>query len=306
MILMDFSQIAISNLHQQLKQSKKAPSNFDVRVDVSDVNDYQEGKSEAGELQPAMLRHMILNSIRRINRQFRTQYGRLVICTDGNNYWRKSAFQYYKANRKKDRDDSDIDWPTVFTVLDELRTEIHENFPYKVIDVPSAEADDIIGIIVKRLHKVDTLLIVSGDKDFMQLQAYPNVKQYGPVQDKFLETDDPKKFLFEHILHGDKGDGVPNFLSADDVLITPGKRQSPIYQTKVDLWYNQAPEEFCGDHLANYYRNKKLVDLSEIPVEVEAAIMEEFVKPVVGKREMIYPYLVRSRMKNLLELIRDF
>ena len=259
------------------------------------------------KIQPAMLRHMILNSIRRINKAFGKRFGRIVLATDNANYWRKSAFKYYKANRKKDRDDSGIDWPHVFQILDTLRTEIKENFPYKVMDVPGAEADDVIGVIAKHYHDEEKILIVSGDHDFMQLQKYPNVHQYGPVQDKLLIAKDPDKFLFDHILRGDKGDGVPNFLSADDSLVN-GIKQKSIFEAKVNAWYGQPIETFCPDETtkSNYYRNKKLVDLSEIPVEVEDAIVVEFATPVIGSRDMIYSYLVRNRMKNLLESIREF
>ena len=305
MILLDFSQVAVSNLHQQLKQSKKDPARIVERRWIAQQNDVEE-EDDAGELNPAMLRHMILNSIRRINKAFRKRFGQLVICADNQNYWRKSAFQYYKANRKKDRDDSGIDWPLFFSILDDLRDEIKENFPYKIMNVPGAEADDVIGVITKHFHEREGILIVSGDKDFQQLQQYEGVHQYGPVQDKLLIPADPKKFLFEHILHGDKGDGVPNFLSADDSLVK-GVKQKSIYQVKVDVWYTQKPEEFCDEQmLTNYYRNKKMVDLSEIPAEVEAAILAEFDVPPVGSKDKIFGYLVKSRMRNLLESVREF
>jgi len=254
-----------------------------------------------------MLRHMILNSIRRINKSYRKAYGRVVLAADNPHYWRKTEFQYYKANRKKDRDDSGIDWGLVFQVLDELREEIKENFPYKVMYVHGAEADDIIGVVTKHYHTQEPILIVSGDHDFIQLQRYPNVQQYGPVQDKLLVTEDAERFLFDHILRGDKNDGVPNFLSADDSLVK-GVRQTAIYEAKVNAWYGQPIETFCPNEQikANYYRNKKLVDLSEIPADIEAAILEEFKLPPVGGQDMIYGYLVKKRMRNLIESVREF
>jgi 5'-3' exonuclease, N-terminal resolvase-like domain/T4 RNase H, C terminal len=299
-ILIDFSQVAISNLHQLLKQGNKdRPKHFNPDTGEEEFED-------PNEVNANLLRHMILNSIRRINKMFRSKYGNLVLCTDNINYWRKDVFPYYKANRKKDRKEADIDWDAVFVILDQLREEIRENFPYKVINIHNAEADDVIGTITKHYHDQEPILIVSGDKDFQQLQIYPNVKQYGPIQDKFLTPEDPKKFLFEHICNGDKGDGVPNFLSADDCLVN-GVRQTSVYQAKVDVWYTQTPEEFCNEQtLKNFYRNKKLVDLSQIPPEVEAAILDEFAIPAVGARDMIYGYLVRMRMRNLLESVREF
>ena len=305
-IIIDYSQVAIASLHQQLRQSKKDPARIVARRYLALQNESEE-EEDAGEVNPPMLRHMILNSLRRLNKAFGRRFGRIVLATDNANYWRKSAFKYYKAHRKKDRDDSGIDWPKVFEILDTLRTEIKENFPYKVMNVPGAEADDIIGVIAKHFHNQEHILIVSGDHDFMQLQRYPNVHQYGPVQDKLLIASDPDRFLFDHILRGDKGDGIPNFLSADDSLVN-GIKQKSIYEVKVNAWYGQPIETFCLDEAtkSNYYRNKKLVDLSEIPTEVEDAILEEFSIPVVGSRDMIYPYLIKSRMRNLLESVREF
>jgi 5'-3' exonuclease len=299
-ILIDFSQVAISNLHQLLKQDKNKSRQYNQNTGE------EEFPEDDGEVNENLLRHMILNSIRRINKTYGKRYGRIVLCTDNINYWRKGVFQYYKAHRKKDREDSGIDWDQVFNILNQLRDEIREYFPYKVMDVSNAEADDVIGVIAKNFHPYEKILIVSGDKDFMQLQKYPNIEQYGPVQDKMLVTEDPDKFLFEHILHGDKGDGVPNFLSPEDCLVN-GVRQTSIYQAKVDVWYTQKPEEFCNETtLKNYYRNKTLVDLSEIPAEVEAAILEEFAIPPVGAQSKIFNYLMKFKMRNLLESAREF
>lgn len=283
MILIDFSQLAISNLHQHLKSL-----------------------GEGHEFHPDLLRHMILNSIRRLNRKFTNEWGQLVICTDSTNYWRKQIFPHYKANRKKGREASDIDWDMVFDTLGHLRDEIKENFPYKVVAVPTAEADDIIATICKHYHQQEAILILSGDKDFLQLQRYPNVQQYGPVQDQFLTTDDPILFLKEHIIRGDKGDGVPNFLCADDVFIT-GTRQTAIRDVKLQEWLKQEPEEFCDEQqLKQYQRNKQMVDLSQIPADIEQAIVEEYKVPIVGSRDRIYQYLVKKRMSNLLSMCREF
>lgn len=299
MILIDYSQVAISNLHQQLKGASTPQVRYDPETGEAQV--YTEG------LQPNLLRHMILNSIRKIKREFGTRYGQVVICTDSHNYWRKAIFPNYKANRKKDRESSDIDWNLVFQTLNELREEIKVNFPYKVMNVPRAEADDVIAVITKTQYQNDNILIISGDKDFQQLQVYPNVEQYSPTKDEFLVSENPILFLREHIIRGDTGDGVPNFLSPDDVFITEGTRQKPIMSAKVEQWVHQAPEEFCNEEtLKNYYRNKALVDLGEIPQEIHDAIMAEYEKPIVGKSNRIYSYLVRNRMKSLLEVMGEF
>ena len=260
-----------------------------------------------GVVQPDLLRHMALNSIRRVNREFGAKFGRLVICTDSHDYWRKTYFPQYKANRKKDREDSDINWPLVFQILDELRDDLRKYFPYKVMTIGLAEADDLIGVLAKNFHQNEKILIVSGDHDFVQLQAYPNVQQYAPVQNEFLTTDDAARFLREHIIRGDKRDGVPNFKSPDEVFVTKGLRQTPIRETKVCEWVKQQPEEFCDETTIKYYRrNEKMVDLNQIPAEIQTAILEEYAIPIEGNKNKIYGYLVKNRLADLLEMIRDF
>lgn len=250
---------------------------------------------------------MILNSIRRIKKEFAVRYGKIVICTDNSNYWRKSAFEFYKANRKKTRDESGIDWHEVFKTLNELRDELRDFFPYKVMNVPLAEADDVIGVIAKTFHLEENILIVSGDKDFQQLQVFPNIDQYSPVKKEFLRTPDPIAFLKEHILRGDPGDGVPNYLSPDNVLVTHGVRQKPILSAKVEKWLKQEPEEFCDEMtLAYYNRNRMLVDLNQIPCEVQEAILAEFAVPIKGNTNRIFNYLATHRMKDLLEVVSEF
>jgi len=311
----DFSQIAISNFHQQLKGAQPPQVRYDPETGEAQV--YTEG------LQPNLLRHMILNSLRKIKREFGNRYGQIVLCADSHSYWRKDVFPNYKANRKKNRDASDIDWDLVFQTLNELREEIKINFPYKVMYVPRAEADDVIAVLANTFRHTEPILIVSSDKDFIQLLDQ-NVAIYRPIQKELLllspsdltanlsaETFYTKKqvdrFLKEHIIRGDTGDGVPNFLSPDDVFVTEGTRQKPIMSAKVEQWIHQAPEEFCNEEtLKNYNRNKQLVDLDAIPQDVQDVIMAEFEKPIVGKASRIYSYFVRHRMKSLLEVMGEF
>ena len=161
-----------------------------------------------------LLRHMILNCIRSYIKKFKNEYGEVVIACDDRHYWRREVYPYYKANRRKSREASEIDWNVVFESLNKIREELKLYFPYRVIQADGAEADDVIGTLVEKFGNThEKILILSGDKDFVQLQTYMNVKQYDPVRKKFVEHNDPSRFVKEQIMRGDAGDGVPNFLS---------------------------------------------------------------------------------------------
>ena len=301
MILLDYSQIVIANV----MMNKKAMSEDFVR-------------------------HAVLNTIRMYHHKFRDEYGQLIVCCDAKDNWRKDAFKYYKAQRKTTRDKSDFDWVELYRILHIVREEISENFPYKVIYIDKAEADDIIAtIVMKREQKAKKLwqennnesvtgieelfveqepvLILSSDKDFVQLQKYPNVDQYSPLTKKFLNTDNPENFLREHILRGDVSDGVPNFLSSDDTFVVMDKRQTPLSKKKVSVWSELEPDVFCqGEQLRNYRRNEMLIDLTNIPEWLQTNIVVEYdSQPEIG-RTKLFNYFVKHKLKNLMEHINEF
>jgi len=300
MILLDYSQIVIANV----MMNKRSMSEDFVR-------------------------HAVLNTIRMYHHKFTKEYGELVVCCDAPDNWRRNAFKYYKAQRKTTRDKSDFDWTELYRILHIVREEISENFPYKVVYIDGAEADDIIAtIVMKREQKTKKLwqennnesvtgieelfveqepvLILSSDKDFIQLQKYPNVDQYSPLTKKFLNTDNPDNFLREHILRGDTSDGVPNFLSSDDTFVTD-KRQTPLSKKKVSVWSELEPDVFCqGEQLRNFRRNEMLIDFTKIPEWLQINIEDEYVnQPEVG-RSRLFNYFIKYKLKNLMEHINEF
>lgn len=257
------------------------------------------------EIDENLFRHMVLNSIRAINTKFSAEYGELVIACDAPRSWRKEVFPYYKANRKKAREDSELNWSALFESLNKVRDELKEFFPYRVIQVDHAEADDVIGALVDRYHGYP-ILIVSGDKDFVQLQSYMNVKQYDPVRKRFITHNNPSQFVREHIIKGDMGDGVPNFLSKDDTFVV-GSRQRPIRSVKLDMWVRMEPEEFCDEQmLRNYKRNQQLVDLSFTPKHIADAVIEQYDEQAGKNRSKLFNYFVEHKLRNLMESIGDF
>lgn len=283
MIIVDLSQVMISNLMVQL------------------------GNHTNTEIEEDLLRHMVLNSIRSYNQKFKNEYGEMIIACDAGNNWRRQIFPYYKANRRKNREKSELNWTQIFDTLSKVREELKEFFPYRVIQIDSAEADDIIGTLVDKFGNTsEKILIMSGDKDFVQLQRYMNVKQYDPVQKKWRTTNDPDRFVKEHIMRGDTGDGVPNFLSADNTFVV-GARQKPLSQKKLDAWIHLDPRDFCDENmLRGYMRNQQLVDLSFIPENLREQVMVEYEAQAGKGRSKLFNYFIEKRLKNLLESINEF
>ena len=283
MIIIDYSQISIASFYAQ-------PN---------------------AELSEEFLRHMILNTIRMYSHKYKAEYGEIVLACDGGNSWRKGVFPPYKAHRKKAREDSGMDWKLFFTYLNQIREEIKENFPYKVIHLEHIEADDVIATLVKETQefgKNEPVMIISSDKDFIQLQKYKNVKQFSPIQKKLVTDSNPRLYLFEHIIRGDSGDGIPNILSADTTFVD-GNRQTPVSKKKIDTWLEKAEDlqsVMDVEVYRNYQRNKLLIDLDMIPKDYTDSIMYAYEQQLVAPRARILDYLIKKRCKMLVESVSEF
>lgn len=282
MILIDFNQVAISNLMEQIGSSK-------TPVDES------------------LVRHMILNTIRTYVKKYKDSHGpEIIIACDNKKYWRREVFPNYKAGRKKARESSGHDWTTIFECLNKIRDELKNFSPYKVVEVDTAEADDIIAVLATKYATTEKVMILSSDKDFAQLQRYPNVEQFSPILKRVIKEPLPLVQLKQLIIRGDKSDGIPNILSPDDVFVEGG-RQKPITEVKIINWLNQEPKEFCNeDMLRNYARNEMLIDLTKIPGSLKESILHTYENAKGHSKTEFMNYMIANRLKNLLEVIDEF
>jgi hypothetical protein len=264
-----------------------------------------------GEIQLPMLKHMVLNSLRSYRQKYTTKYGEMIIACDTGSSWRKARFPYYKANRSKDKDESALDWDAIHSGLREVRNDLREYFPYRIIEVEGAEADDIIGTLVFKFGSdipgSEPILILSADKDFKQLHRFTNVDQYDPVRNKKVVENNPEDYLLEHILRGDGSDGVPNVLSQDSSIVMK-IRQSAMTQKRLESLMKQAKSGVWDDaeNLRRYYRNKEMIDLSHTPKSLVDEIMQQYESQVGKGRDKIFGYLMKNRMKHLMEYAQEF
>ena len=279
MILVDMNQISLASLMMHLN-----------------MND--------GKMDEEMVRHMILNSVRAYRTMFNEDFGELVLTYDSRSYWRKQVFPQYKANRKKTRESDGKDWDSIFGVLNQIKEEVREFLPYKVVETYGAEADDVIAIVCKH-YQSEKIMIVSGDKDFIQLQKYENVRQYSPITKKHINGFDPVVYIKEHILKGDKSDGVPNVLSPDHTF-TDKLRQRPLTSKRIESILAQDIDDLNDELKRNFQRNDALINLDNIPEELEQCILDDFKGATCGDRSKLLNYFIEKRLKGLTEQIGEF
>lgn len=290
MILIDYSQVALANI-------------LSFKTELT--------KGTEGEIKN-LIRHCVLSSLKFYKKKYYKEYGELVICCDGKKYWRKDFFPNYKASRKKAREESDLDWKLIFDTMSEIRDDLKENFPYKVMHIDTAEADDIIAVLTKSTQEFgchEEVMIVSSDKDFKQLHKYDNVRQYSPIQKKqvTIAAREIHPFTVEHVVRGDSGDGIPNILSTDDIFLVEG-RQTPVSKKRLQEFIDNGFDACKNDvERRNWHRNTTLVNFDFIPEQVSTEILDSYrLNNVKGDKMSIMKYLMDHRCRMLLDELEDF
>ena len=274
MILVDANQIAIS--HLMVRQKIEDGINIDS------------------------IRRSIVRVLARIQKQFGPEYGKMILCYDDKSYWRTQVFPFYKKNRKQERETSKYDWDMVFSVLNIIRDEIRRNLPYYVIQVQGAEADDVIAALSRYNHNTDKILILSADKDFIQLHKYSTVKQYDPIRNRWIVNEDPIQYLQEHIIRGDRSDGIPNILTCDDAIVN-GKTQKKMSKEKIAALASMNPSDFTNYiRLRNWKRNSELIDFAKIPRPIVDNIIMTYNKYRVNTSIDIQ-YFIDNNIQDLIE-----
>lgn len=277
-ILLDYSSVAMSSLMPQ-------------------IGEYENNED--------LIRHVIVNIIRKFNLEFRREFGEMVICMDGSNNWRRQQYPFYKANRRKNRKKDKHDWTAIFEQINRVRDEVKENIPFKVVHVDRCEADDCIGTIVENTNGKEPIIIVSPDKDFIQLHKYKGVRQWSNIQKKWVIADvHPVIDLETKILRGDSGDGVPNVLSEDDTFLTES-RQTPLSKKKIQQLMEN-PESLGTATARRIMRNRDLIDLSRTPSDIKNEILEQFNQHPKGNIMKLMNMFTKHKMKLMMESLQDF
>lgn len=285
MILVDTNQVLVAGIMHDLKGMKKNES----------INE-------------SLVRHIVLNCLRSYRRMYGQKYGDLVVCCDNSKYWRKDFFPYYKAHRRSAREASGFDWQAIFTFMRKIRTELSEFGPYKVLDVAGAEADDVIAALAIKYAPHESIMIISSDKDFTQLQSkHDGIAQYSPIMQRMVKSSDPLAYMKEHIIRGDRGDGIPNILSSDTTFVS-GERQKVINSKNLAQWLKQDPEQFCVNDamLRGWKRNETLINFDFIPKDIIASIYDRFDNTTTTSKKAFLNYLMENRLGELMKVVDEF
>ena len=123
-----------------------------------------------------------------------------------------------------------------------------------------------------------------------------------------IKVDDPMVYLYEHVIRGDSGDGIPNIMSRDDVFVN-GLRQKPLTKKKVSAMIEDMKRgitPFEGEVKRNYLRNIQMIDLARVPTEVRDSVLDQYQNYERKDRSLLLNYFIKNKLKNLMSEIQEF
>lgn len=133
----------------------------------------------------------------------------------GKSHFRKTLYPEYKGGRKYNRVPEDF----------------QDNYRYKlpelakalglgVLGVEGVECDDLIGILLAGYTGTERVVLVTGDRDWLQLTiGKPRIIMYDPKQRQQITTDCKSipQFLVEKIMKGDTSDNLQGIYNCGPV-----------------------------------------------------------------------------------------
>lgn len=296
-ILMDFSQIIMAAAFTEFGENAKFP-----------------------KVTTPMLRHLVLNSMKKNIKDFRKQgYTKMIVCVDNSTsgYWRRDYSHYYKKNRKLDREESQFDWEGLFTALHTIVDELGTNMPYIVMNKDKVEADDHIAVLTRILTGLGhPVVIVSSDGDFTQLHKYPGVKQWSPMHKKWVKTKSGDSLMdcVTKVVKGDKKDNVSSIKVRGDFWLTkvegertPATKAAELEAIAMNYYDHDVLKTLMSEEqYKRFCENQILIDMDFIDADIVASIEEMYNNYKIPAKSKVYPYFVKSGLSKLTAHVADF
>lgn len=287
-LLLDFHNLVYRTLYVSYNEFKNRRNSFllgDIENEWSEKDMYSYWK------------HLVMSSFLYTIEQKKPN--KIIIAMEGRGNWRKSIYPDYKGNRKKGRDESEINFEEFYEILDKFINDLKELFKnIYIMRINNCEADDVIAVMTEEFSKdkLNDIELISTDKDFIQLQKYKNFKQFNPIKKEYVKSINPKRDLEIKIIIGDKSDnisGIKERLGAKtaEKLLNGG-------EFKKQTW-----EQMLNDkEIKNIFiRNRQLIDFNYIPENIKEKIVDEYNNYKIGKLDgnKVWKWMISQRMSKL-------
>ena len=190
-------------------------------------------------------------------------------------------------------------------VRDEFAFQLGEIIRAKNIRDFESEGDDIIYVAVRYYEpKYESIVLVSGDGDCTQLLNQKNLIIYNNNKDNLVTCHDPNRFLNVKVLSGDKSDNING-------MALPGKKVQ-LGETGADNLFesvggNCYAAAKSGGWEKQYLRNRKLIDMSFIPLEIETRVKNllDVPRPEIAPHEKIFRLDITEKIMKELTSMKE-
>lgn len=275
----------------------------------------KEVNADTGDINYDMLEYLVFNSISSL--LFKERVNEVILALDSKS-WRKLIYPNYKADRKKKKEESKINWDEFHNWKHNFLDEVKNNLPFKVLYINKAEADDIIGTLVLN-DRLKDCVIVSMDSDYLQLCNKCRI--YNPIKKEYRTPVNPEKFLFEAAVLGQKKDYISN--SRTPLDWPDWKKRPPFGEKGLEkLLLNNELDSFLDTEISYFFKNEetqeeysstilprklyelnlKLIDLKCTPNVIKDAILNQYdTYTMDANPNDLYLYFTNKKWNEVLE-----
>jgi len=252
--------------------------------------------------------HIALTTVQKYYRQFKPR--KMIMCFDRSS-WRKEytasekcvSGRPYKGTRRQKMSPTDkLHYEEFLKHLADFENIIREHTSIIALAGPGLEADDLVAGAIQTIRIIDTepspeFIVVSADKDLIQLLRYPTVRLINPANGEERTLDewngDAELFMFEKCLRGDATDNVQSAyprIRKTRIL----KAYNDSYERAnlmMETWSDPDGKQFVVKHL--FEENKILMDLQHQPNDIRHQIVVSFLEGWKNPGKFSYFHFMR-------------
>jgi hypothetical protein len=254
---------------------------------------------ENDDILTSMCHHSALMSMQYLYNKYKPDE---IVAIFDSHSWRKDYTKYgaithkpYKGNRRKDLTQKEKEQFEVFDGhIEEFYEYLRDYSALIVLKRNMLECDDIMAGFVDK-YTDDKHIIISSDKDFIQLLNHPNVALIEPEHEKARSLADwnfdSEFFMFEKCLRGDAGDNVQSSYprlqkkkidaAYGDAFLTQNIMEHEFDVEVFDADGNLKKHHYKTSEL--YVENEILMDLRKQPDEIKKMIDSAIVKGMANR-----------------------
>ncbi len=287
-----------------------------IAFDISNIlyRTFYANKSDDDTTIAGLAHHAALTTLNKYNREFKPH--KLILCCDRKS-WRKAYTaseeavtpKQYKGNRRQKMTPAEQKKYAAFMDhLREFEEIIDEHTSVITMAEIGLEADDIMAGVcqVLTMDEDNEVILVTADKDMIQLLRYPNVRLIDPASGKDRTLDewdgDANLFMFEKCIRGDRGDWVQSAYPRvkKTRIMKAWNDDFELANMMNETWIHPDDgKEYIVKQL--FKENQLLMDLTKQPDDIQLTIVKTVLRGLKDPGTFSYFHFMRFLGKYKME-----